>query len=252
MERHRSPSKFLRDFFRFLFTKTIVMLNKIFYLLLLFNFVGCASPALKIEDKPIVFDIERKQLSLKYMKNRYGLEKDSAYIEPKIIVLHWTAIPTLEESFNAMNPAVLPGSRSDIGSASNLNVSTQFLVDRDGTIYQLLPDNAFARHVIGLNSNAIGVENVGGKEAPLTKEQLEANEALVRHLTKKYDIEYLIGHYEYQEFEGHPLWKETDSGYRTEKIDPGESFMKEIRENLKDLDLKGPPSRVSKENDIDG
>ena len=217
------------------------MVKRIVNLILFSVFAACGLPALEIEEKPIVFDAERKQLSLDYMKERYGLEKDSAYIEPKIIVLHWTAIPTLEESFNAMNPAVLPGSRSNIGSASDLNVSTQFLVDRDGTIYQLLPENAFARHVIGLNSNAIGVENVGGKANPLTKAQLEANEALVRYLSEKYDIEYLIGHYEYQKFEGHPLWKERDSSYRTKKIDPGKSFMKKIRNNLSDLELEGAP-----------
>ena len=205
-------------------------------------FASCASPTFRTFHKPVVFDAQRKQLSLEYMQQRYGIEADSAYIKPKIIVLHWTAIPTLEASFNAMNPAVLPGHREAIGSASALNVSTQFLVDRDGTIFRQLPDTAFARHVIGLNYNAIGVENVGGSNAPLTRAQLKANEELVRYLKARYDIEYLIGHYEYQNFEGHPLWKEKDAGYRTQKVDPGKKFMKKIRRRLKDLDLKAAPT----------
>lgn len=209
--------------------------------------VSCSSPTFRIFHKPVVFDAQRKELSLDYMKERYNISQDSAYIEPKIIVLHWTAIPTLEASYNAMNPTVLPGSREAIGKASNLNVAAQFLVDRDGTIFRQLPDTAFARHVIGLNYNAIGVENVGGKNAPLTKAQLKANEELVRYLAARYDIEYLIGHYEYKKFIGHPLWRELDPNYLTEKSDPSSSFMKKIRRRLKDLNLKAAPNSPSNE-----
>lgn len=101
-----------------------------------------------------------------------------------------------------------------------------------------MPDSLFARHVIGLNYCAIGVENVGSEKAPLTGKQLKANENLVRYLKSKYPIEYVIGHYEYKQFIGTNLWKESDPGYLTEKIDPGKSFMKRIRNRLKDLNLK--------------
>ncbi|ARS37850.1 N-acetylmuramoyl-L-alanine amidase [Pontibacter actiniarum] len=202
---------------------------------------ACASPTFRILEKPVVFDEERQRLSLEYMENRYNMKQDAPYIEPKMIVLHWTAIPTLEKSHDAMNPTLLPGSRTAIGSASNLNVAAQFLIDRDGTIFRQLPDTAFARHVIGLNHCAIGVENVGGGKEGLTKAQLKANEALVRYLKSKYAIEYLIGHYEYQDFVDHPLWKEADAGYRTQKVDPGVDFMQKIRERTKDLGLKGSP-----------
>lgn len=176
------------------------------------------------------------------MEKRHGIKKASPYIDPKMIVLHWTASSTLEQSSNSMNPALLPGARKAIASASSLNVSSQFLIDRDGTIFQQLPDTAFARHVIGLNYCAIGVENVGGPEAQLTHAQLKANEALIRHLKQRFNtIEYLIGHYEYTKFEGHPLWKEADATYRTVKTDPGISFMKRIRKRTRDLDLKGAP-----------
>ena len=86
-----------------------------------------------------------------------------------------------------------------------------------------MPETTMARHVIGLNHAAIGIENVGGTEAmPLTKAQIKSNIRLVKYLSKKYPIDYLIGHYEYANFEGHELWLEKDDGYRTEKTDPGE------------------------------
>lgn len=190
-------------------------------------------------NKPVVFDAERKKLSIEYLRDRHGIIQDSATIVPRMIVLHWTAIATLEQSFDAMNPTILPGSRKGIAGASSLNVAAQFLVDRDGMIFRQLPETAFARHVIGLNYCAIGVENVGGSNALLTEEQLDANEALIRYLKKKYNIEYVIGHHEYQSFIGHPLFKETDPNYLTVKSDPGDEFMIKIRERIKDLNIKG-------------
>lgn len=176
------------------------------------------------------------------MQDRYGLEKDTPEIVPKMIVLHWTVIPTFKQSFEAFGPATLPNSRPDINAAGALNVSSQFMVDRDGTIYRLMPETTMARHVIGLNHCAIGVENVGGDIGqPLTQAQLKSNIWLVRYLAEKYDIEYLIGHYEYTKFENHPLWLEQDDGYRTQKTDPGPDFMKNVRNAVKDLNFKPLP-----------
>ncbi|MGB3145695.1 MAG: peptidoglycan recognition family protein [Maribacter sp.] len=210
-----------------------------------FLFIACAFSCATnkvIVDNPITFNQERKDLTLDYLKKRYGLEQDTPEIVPKMIVLHWTVIPTLEKSFEAFDNPALPNWRPDIESVSGLNVSSQFMVDRDGTIYQLLPETTMARHVIGLNHCAIGVENIGGTEdLPLTKEQLKANVWLVRYLKDKYDIDYLIGHYEYTLFENHPLWLEKDDGYRTKKTDPGTDFMRKVREKVKDLDFKEVP-----------
>ena len=211
------------------------------YFLLMILFVSCTTTKTIIEH-PITFNDERKILTLEYLENRYGLEQDSPQIVPKMIVLHWTVIPTFEKSFEAFNPATLPNWRPDIKDVSGLNVSAQFLVDRDGTIYRLLPETTMARHVIGLNHCAIGVENVGGTDdLPLTKAQLKSNIWLVRYLKDKYDIDYLIGHYEYTLFENHPLWLEKDAGYRTKKTDPGPEFMFEVRKSVKDLDFKELP-----------
>jgi len=201
-----------------------------------------------IVKKPVTFDEQRTKLSLQYLKERHGIDTDQINIDPKMIVIHYTVIPTLERTMKAFQSPTLPSSRTGISSASQLNVSAQFVVDRDGTIYQILPDETtFARHTIGLNYAAIGVENVGdGDTNPLTAAQLEANVNLVRYLKGKYQgIEYLIGHQEYNLFRDHELWKETDPAYRTEKGDPGIQFMENIRNQVEDLNLKGPPTAGS-------
>ncbi len=197
----------------------------------------------EIIDKSLIFDEQRKALTLEYLKEHYNLEQEEPTIVPKMIVLHWTVIPTFEKSFETFNPSTLPG-RPDLQAASALNVSSQFMVDRDGTIYRLLPETIMARHVIGLNHCAIGVENIGGSDdLPLTKAQVKANVWLVDYLANKYDIEYVIGHYEYTNFEDHELWLEKDDGYRTEKTDPGADFMMKVRKATSIHNFKPVPSK---------
>jgi N-acetyl-anhydromuramyl-L-alanine amidase AmpD len=202
-------------------------------------------PPLHIVDKPIDFGKERIMMTKAYIAKHYGKKVDDITITPRIIVLHWTAEMDFDKSFARLKPQRLMTDRKDIAKASLLNVSAQFLVDRDGTVYRLMPENWMARHVIGLNYSSIGVENVGGfgnRRDDLTPAQREANKRLVRYLKEKYPtIEYLIGHHEYRQMEHTPLWLEKDRGYRTVKHDPGAKFMREIREAVKDLDLKKPP-----------
>ena len=200
---------------------------------------------LNIIDKPIDFGPERIAMTKEYIKSHYGMSVDTTEITPKIIVLHWTAEMDFEASFKRLQPQKLLSDRTDIVKASALNVSAQFLVARDGTIYRLMPENWMARHVIGLNYSSIGIENVGGKGDKvddLTPAQRKSNIALVKYLKAKYpSIEYMIGHHEYTQMENTSLWLETDKGYRTMKSDPGEKFMSDIRSAVESLKLKTPP-----------
>jgi N-acetyl-anhydromuramyl-L-alanine amidase AmpD len=222
-------------------------MKQILYFILLGVFLVSCTATKTIVDHPITFNEDRKILTLEYLENRYGLTQDLPQINPKMIVLHWTVIPTFKKSFEAFDPITLPNWRPDINNVSGLNVSSQFMVDRDGTIYQLLPETTMARHVIGLNHCAIGVENVGGTEdLPLTKAQVKSNIWLIRYLKEKYDIDYLIGHYEYTLFENHPLWLEKDESYRTMKTDPGTDFMKKVRKSVSDLNFKELPKNTLK------
>ena len=141
-----------------------------------------------IVKQPVTFDNHRVQLSLDYLKNRHGINTESIDIDPKMIVVHYTVIPTLTKTLQVFDNATLPSSRKAITGASQLNVSSQFVIDQDGSIYQILPkETTFARHVIGLNYCAIGIENVGdATNTPLTEAQLKANVALITYLKKKY------------------------------------------------------------------
>jgi N-acetyl-anhydromuramyl-L-alanine amidase AmpD len=198
---------------------------------------------IKIIDRPIDFGKERIAMTKSYIKDRYQLNVKNIEITPKIIVLHWTADMSLEKSFQRLKPQKLFSDRKDIVKASALNVSSQFMVARDGTIYRLMPENWMARHVIGLNYSSIGVENIGNLKHGLTNAQRKANIALVKYLKAKYPtIEYLIGHHEYKRMESTPLWLEVDKNYRTDKNDPGDVFMEQVRSGVKTLNLKRPPS----------
>lgn len=185
----------------------------------------------EIVQRPITWNATRQRLSLDYLKERHGIENASPEISPKMIVVHWTDILSVDKTIGAFNPVRLPG-RPNLQKASPLNVSSQFVVGRDGTIFQLLPETTFARHTIGLNYCAIGIENVGSARYPLTEAQLEANARLIRYLMAKYDITYVIGHHEYQVFRNTLWWKETDPYYVTQKSDPGDEFITKLRMNI--------------------
>jgi len=206
-------------------------------------------------DHAMAIDEERVRLTKEYLRiHNPALAADlpgtdvaeSISFEPRLVVVHYTAIPTLGETLEAFERLHVGADRELIRRNGLLNVGIQFVVDRDGTIYALYPETVIARHVIGLNHVAIGIENVGDgdlrrrrAEAPLTEAQLEANVALVRYLVDRHpSIEYMIGHSEYRQLErsahpAHDLFHEELAAYRTEKSDPGRRFMRRLRRRLR-------------------
>ena len=152
-------------------------------------FATIANAAPNIIDKPVIWNDYRAQLTEEYSLKHYGFAATT--IEPKAVVVHWTAGATWESAYYTFYDET----RGD----GTVNVSSQFIVDRDGTIYRTMPENYLARHVIGYNWCAIGIENVGGVGGveDLTSAQLQANIELIRYLREKYpDIEYVFGHYQ--------------------------------------------------------
>lgn len=111
-----------------------------------------------------------------YSKLHYGREMTD--IKPRAVVVHWTANDSQEGTYQFFYAEENP--RLSYGT---LNVGAQFLVGRDGAIWQLMPETALARHAIGLNWCAIGIENVGGARGKedLTEAQLRANIALISY-----------------------------------------------------------------------
>jgi hypothetical protein len=165
---------------------------------------------------------------------------------PRMIVVHYTAIPTLEKTLATFAPLEIDQGRDLVAANGRLNVGIQFVVDRDGAIYALYPETAIARHVIGLNPVAIGIENVGDADlgdraagkTPVTDAQVHADVELIRYLVSAHPtIAFVIGHQEYRDVEdprhpAHALFREAVPGYRTEKSDPGSRFLRALRREL--------------------
>ena len=208
------------------------MFKKSFFLLTmcLFMMTEALAGELQIIDKPIIWSEQREQLIREYAMTHYGL--DQVYITPQAVVVHWTASGTWESAYNHFYNE----SRGD----GTLNVASHFLISKDGHIFRLTPETALNRHIIGYNWCAIGIENVGGVGGAedLTAAQLEANIDLILYLQEKYPtIHYVFGHYQQDAARESGLYIENVTGYRSEKIDPGHSFMKALRERLQDRGL---------------
>ena len=182
----------------------------------------CAQEPPPMVDQPVVYSEERAELTREYAALHYGMPMDT--IIPQAVVVHWTAGDTWESAYWHFYAAA--------AQDGTMNYAAHFLVDRDGTIFRLLPETAMARHIIGYNWCSIGIENVGGVGGAedLTEEQLAANAALIRYLHAKYPtIAYVFGHYQQDTARDSGLYIEHVAGYRSIKSDPGPQFMGALR-----------------------
>ena len=184
-----------------------------------------------IIDKPVRLTELREQLMREYSVKHY--DEAMTEIVPRVVIVHWTA----SGEAAGVHQYFYREARAD----GTLNVCSQFLVDRDGTIYRLTPETMLDRHAIGYNWCAIGIENVGGVNdaEDLTDAQLQANLALIRYLKEKYPtIQYAWGHYQQVAAKQSGLYKEHVPGYFNPKVDPGPKFMQALQKNLKASGLK--------------
>src|SRR5579862_3187253 len=128
------------------------------YGLLAFAFLHAAP---HIVDAPIAWSDHRAELTLEYRRAHSDRRAQDLDIAPRVIVLHYTGGGSAKATRAYFDPAELEPGRKELLRGGKVNVSSHFLVDRDGTIYRLQPETRFARHCIGLNHVAIGIENVG-------------------------------------------------------------------------------------------
>jgi beta-N-acetylhexosaminidase len=74
------------------------------------------------------------------------------------------------------------------------------VIDRDGTIYQLVSLTTICRHTVGLNWTAIGIEHVGTSDASILQDarQMAASLRLTLWLVHRFGISLpnVIGHNE--------------------------------------------------------
>jgi N-acetylmuramoyl-L-alanine amidase len=194
----------------------------------------------KIVDAPMAWSAERERLTLDYRHTHSDPAATDLTIAPRVIVLHFTGGGSAKATRGYFDNPRVEASRKELVHAGAVNVSSHFVVDRDGTIYQLQPTTRFARHCIGLNHIAIGIENAGDeKRWPLTDAQVAADAALVRMLARQYPITHLLGHHEVMKFKDHAYYVERDPAYHNDKDDPGARFMARVRAEVADLKLQG-------------
>ncbi|MEO6774221.1 MAG: peptidoglycan recognition family protein [Kofleriaceae bacterium] len=195
---------------------------------------------LAVIDAPIRWSAEREQLTLAYRRRHSDPDALDLAIVPRVIVVHYTSGSSAKATRAYFDHVRIEAERVQLARGGAVNVSAHFLVDRDGTIYRLQPETRYARHCIGLNHAAIGIENVGDEaDHPLTNAQVDADAALVRDLAARFPITHLLGHYEVMKFRGNPLFVELDPAYNNDKPDPGARFMALVRARVADLHLRG-------------
>jgi beta-N-acetylhexosaminidase len=153
-----------------------------------------APPKPTIVWKPIPFSAARKAEMAAYSLRHYG-SSSWRLRSPRVIVDHYTANDSFSATWNTFAADVpdpelhqLPGT------------CAHFVVDTDGTIYQLVPLGVRCRHTVGLNWTALGIEHVGTSDASIlhNPRQLHASLALTVWLMSRFHISLgdVIGHSE--------------------------------------------------------
>jgi N-acetylmuramoyl-L-alanine amidase len=129
-----------------------------------------------------------------YATRHYGLHTYKLD-HPHVIVEHWTAGNSFSSAYNTFAQ-----DRPDVELHELPGVCSHFVIDTDGTIYQLVPTGIMCRHTVGLNYTAIGIEHVGTSDQAVlgNKRVLRSSLALTRWLrcTNGIALKDVIGHNE--------------------------------------------------------
>src|SRR3954465_4034667 len=99
----------------------------------LFAALALAAPQPTIVQKPIPFGAKRKQEMAAYARRHYGIDSYRLK-DPKVIVEHYTVTSTFKQTFDPFAPDSPDPELHELpGTCSH------YVIDRDGTIYQLVP-----------------------------------------------------------------------------------------------------------------
>lgn len=145
---------------------------------------------------PIPFGAKRKAEMLAYTRRHYGsfLKPTWQLRNPHVIVIHYTEA-SYSSTFNTFANDVPDSELHELPATS-----AHFVIDTDGTIHQLVSLGTMARHTVGLNWTAVGIEHVGFSDAQVlgNSRQITASLHLVHWLRCRYGIavKNVIGHNE--------------------------------------------------------
>jgi N-acetylmuramoyl-L-alanine amidase-like protein len=144
--------------------------------------------------KPVPFGPPRLAETAAYNARHYG-ERTAKLTRPRVIVEHYTANESFTATWNTFaSDAPDPELHERPGTCAH------FVIDRDGTIYQLVRLTTRCRHTVGLNWTSIGIEHVGTSDGEILRNprQLSASLRLTAWLMGRYGIALgdVIGHNE--------------------------------------------------------
>jgi N-acetylmuramoyl-L-alanine amidase len=149
-------------------------------------------PKPRIVVKLIPFGPTRRAEMAAYAKRHYGLSTWRLR-HPHVIVEHYTASDSFSSAWNTF-----AANAPDLGELPG--DCAHFVIDRDGTVYQLVRLDTMCRHTVGLNWTAFGIEHVGTSDAEILSDprQLDASLRLTLWLMATYGIQLrnVIGHNE--------------------------------------------------------
>jgi beta-N-acetylhexosaminidase len=167
-----------------------------------------APPRPHIVWKPIPYGAVRRAQMAAYAERHYGIH--TWVLHPRAIVEHVTVTSSFASVY-----ATFAADRPDSELHELPATCAHFVVDRDGTIYQLVPLDVMCRHTVGLNWAAIGIEHVGLSDAQVLADraQMRSSLALTLWLMWRFHIPLadVIGH---DESLTSPLHRELVPGLR--------------------------------------
>ena len=144
--------------------------------------------------KPIPFPARRKTEMVAYARRHYGINT-WRLDHPHVIVEHYTGSSTFSSAYYTFAADVPDSELHELPG-----VCAHFIIDSDGTIYQLAPLGVMCRHTVGLNYTAIGIEHVGTSDSQVlhNPRQLGASLRLTLYLVQNHGIKLpnVIGHNE--------------------------------------------------------
>jgi N-acetylmuramoyl-L-alanine amidase len=146
---------------------------------------------------PIPFGARRKAEMAAYVRRHYGsfMHPTWRLVDPHVIVIHYTDGPSFSSAWNTFANDVPDSELHELPATC-----AHFVIDTDGTIYQLVSLGTMCRHTVGLNWTAIGIEHVGSSDAQVMgdRRQFDASLRLVRWLRCRFHIQTgdVIGHNE--------------------------------------------------------
>jgi N-acetylmuramoyl-L-alanine amidase len=142
----------------------------------------------------IPFPQQRKDEMRAYARRHYGINSHRL-TNPKVIVEHVAVASTA-----AATRATFVPDRPDPELHELPGTCSHFVVDRDGTVYQLVSLSLMCRHTVGLNYTAIGIEHAGFNDGDVlgNRRELAASLRLTAWLKCRFGIRLsnVIGHNE--------------------------------------------------------